>query len=252
MGQRGHGDPFVLEEERFDMRRLGRAALWALGAAVALGALGAAAQSETGSRRMATALNALPGAWRPSSPPALGTEPQFARPAPADTEGRRLAEAVRLLSVDRDRLLARLELLERNLDVTGSIPPQPAAQGISPVPLSASTAAPTGGQTAAMPQAAAESVVTRTEFGVDLGGESTLDGLRTLWSALKIQHGTTLDGLRPIVAVREGGKAGAVELRLIAGPLANAAAAARLCAALTSALAPCQPATFDGQRLALR
>ena len=61
---------------------------------------------------------------------------------------------------------------------------------------------------------------------------------------------TTING-RPVIAIRDGGSAG-IELRLVAGPVANAAAAARLCAALSSAGQTCQPAIFDGQRLALQ
>jgi hypothetical protein len=41
-------------------------------------------------------------------------------------------------------------------------------------------------------------------------------------------------------------------LRLVIGPLGNAAAAARLCGKVANAGLSCQPAIFDGQRLALR
>jgi hypothetical protein len=61
-----------------------------------------------------------------------------------------------------------------------------------------------------------------------------------------------LEGLGPVVQTRERGRAGAVELRLIAGPLPNAATAARLCATMTAAGAICAPTMFDGQRLAGR
>ena len=99
---------------------------------------------------------------------------------------------------------------------------------------------------------AAESVATKTEFGVDLGGHASIDGLKTLWSNLKASQSAMLEGLRPVMAIREGGKPGSVELRLIAGPLANASIAARLCAALAAAGQTCQPAVFDGQKLALQ
>ena len=88
---------------------------------------------------------------------------------------------------------------------------------------------------------AAESVATKTEFGVDLGGNATIDGLRTLWSNLKTSQPAMLEGLRPVIAIREGQKPGAIELRLVAGPLANASIAARLCAALAAAGQSCQP-----------
>jgi len=59
-------------------------------------------------------------------------------------------------------------------------------------------------------------------------------------------------GASAVVQKRERGRGVAVELRLIAGPIATAAAAARLCAALNAAGAVCTPATFEGQRLAVR
>ena len=87
---------------------------------------------------------------------------------------------------------------------------------------------------------------------VDVGGNASIEGLRSLWGTLKSAQPALFDGLRPIIAVREGQKPGAVELRLIAGPLPNASIAARLCAALSTAGQSCQPAVFDGQRLALQ
>jgi hypothetical protein len=54
------------------------------------------------------------------------------------------------------------------------------------------------------------------------------------------------------MSVREGKRPGEIELRLVAGPLGNAGAAARLCAALAAAGKACQPAVYDGQRLALQ
>ncbi len=58
--------------------------------------------------------------------------------------------------------------------------------------------------------------------------------------------------MRVAVQTRERGRSVAVELRLIAGPLPNAATAARLCATMTAAGAICAPTMFDGQRLAGR
>src|SRR5262249_10273738 len=99
--------------------------------------------------------------------------------------------------------------------------------------------------------AASESVATKTEFAVDIGGNSSIEGLRNLWTTLRASQPALFEGLRPVVAVRAG-KGGALELRLIAGPLANASAAARLCATLAAVGQGCQPAVFDGQRLALQ
>jgi hypothetical protein len=221
------------------------------------------ARTEAGIRRIATLL-------APSEAARTSRAPQLAnRQSDQEAEQRRLAEAVRVLTADRDRLAARLTTLERNLDeVTGSIPP--AAANLKPAtPVTAAPLAPlpNTGTSSAQPSSqarvsaghlatgatgAADSVATRTEFGVDVGGNASIEGLRTLWSALKSSQPALFEGLRPLIAVREGGKPGVIELRLVAGPLPNASIAARLCAALSAAGQTCQPAVFDGQRLALQ
>ena len=96
------------------------------------------------------------------------------------------------------------------------------------------------------------SVATKTEFGVDLGSAPSMAGLRSLWQSLRDAHEPLFDGLRPVMALREGMRPGTIELRLVAGPLANAGAAARLCGALSAAGLGCQATVFDGQRLALK
>ena len=100
--------------------------------------------------------------------------------------------------------------------------------------------------------AAAASVAAHTEFAVDLGAASSVNGLRALWDKTRARQPAQLEGLRPLISVRDGQRPGSTELRLVAGPLANASAAARLCAALVATGTHCQPAVFDGQRLALR
>ena len=226
-----------------------------------------AARTETGVRRIATLISPEPPAATRSA-----KELQLAnRALDQEAEQRRLSEAVRLLAADRDRLLARVSTLERSVeDVTGSIGQLPAkAPAAAATNIAAPGAAP--GTAPAAPEPAtpgqsrvvaghlatgsppgAESVATKTEFGIDLGANATIEGLRTLWTRLKANQPGLLEGLRPIVALREGQRGGAPELRLIAGPLANASVAARLCAALAAAGQACQPAVFDGQRLALR
>ena len=97
---------------------------------------------------------------------------------------------------------------------------------------------------------AAELAAIHAEFGVDIGGAASFDGLRVLWASTKGSNAALLEGLHPVVATRENSRTKAVELRLIAGPLANVEAAARLCAMLTAARRYCQPVAFEGQRLA--
>ena len=99
-----------------------------------------------------------------------------------------------------------------------------------------------------------EVAVPRTQFGVDLGAAASIDGLRGLWRRATAAHKAALADLRPVIALREHRRAAApatTQLRLIAGPLDDAAAAARICAALAASQQSCEPALFDGQRLAL-
>jgi hypothetical protein len=101
------------------------------------------------------------------------------------------------------------------------------------------------------PWAASSKVaVQRTEFGVDVGGANSLGGLRALWRGLK--SNAALSALRPIIVVKESNTGLGMQLRLVAGPLADAAAAAKICAAMLESQRPCETTVFDGQRLAMK
>ena len=221
-----------------------RVGLWLLIASGAAVALVMAARTEAGGRRAyaglaeITTLSAIPLALR---------LPAAERPAAWTVETERLADNMRQLTADRDRLLARLEALERT-ETTGSIPSKPAAPRVPeaaepeiPVPAIATSSSMPGEMT---PQ--------RSEFAVDLGATANLDAMRGVWSSLKAKHGGIFEGLRPLVAVRESPNRQGVALHLVAGPVGNATAAARLCVALTAMGERCEPAIFEGQRLALR
>jgi hypothetical protein len=238
-------------------------ALWGLTAAGALTAVTYAASTGIGRERVKVAIAEVHEALMP-------TGVQTPRPLSAQ-EGRRLAETVQTLAADRERLLARIATLEHSVeDMTGSIarvqkaaeaaqhPPEPAP----PVPPHQPEAAPP----ATAPAEEVTSSITvpsatpapplpprpaKPEFGLDLGGATTIEALRVAWTAALRKHGRLLEGLHPVVHTRERSRPGGVELRLVAGPLPNAATAARMCAALTAAGAICQPSVFDGQRLAL-
>jgi hypothetical protein len=58
-----------------------------------------------------------------------------------------------------------------------------------------------------------------------------------------------LAALQPIIAIKEGNNGLGMQLRLVAGPLTDAAAAARICATLIANQRPCETTVFDGQRL---
>lgn len=92
-----------------------------------------------------------------------------------------------------------------------------------------------------------------SDFGIDIGSGTTMSALRAQWETIKRAHPKLLDGLRPIVSIRDVAKRRRVELRLLVGPIANPGAAAKRCAALVSAgLQSCKTAVFEGQRLTIR
>jgi hypothetical protein len=71
-------------------------------------------------------------------------------------------------------------------------------------------------------------VPAKLEYGIDLGGRSTMDGLREHWLTVKANHGPLLAGLYPV------------------------AAATKLCAKFSAVHAACRTARFFGEELAQR
>ena len=105
---------------------------------------------------------------------------------------------------------------------------------------------------AASSAAAPELVASRTEFGVDIGGANSIPGLRALWRGLlKSRSNGALAKLRPIIVIKENNNGLGMQLRLVAGPINDAAAAAKICASLSVSDRGCSTAVFEGQRLAL-
>src|SRR5688500_17613109 len=105
------------------MRALFRLAGWGVAAASALLIAVLVAHSTGGQQRLGIALATLTGQAKTQAAKADPAEAaRLARLAASETDTRRLTEVVRTLSTDRERLMARLTVLERNLeDVTGSI-----------------------------------------------------------------------------------------------------------------------------------
>jgi hypothetical protein len=93
--------------------------------------------------------------------------------------------------------------------------------------------------------------VQRIDFAVDLGSANSVGGLRALWRGIT-KTNTEVAALRPIIVVRERSNGLGTQLRLAAGPLSDAAAAAKICAALTESERGCETTLFDGQRLSLQ
>lgn len=144
-------------------------------------------------------------------------------------------------------------------------PPDPAASKlIQPEPTEKATEnkpepAPTPAEIAAVPakpvdtpEAEAPAIpVQQTRFAIDLGGANSIDGLRALWRGLT-KSNPEIATLRPIIMIKERSTGLGVQLRLGAGPLINAAAAAKLCAGLAESDRHCETTVFDGQRLSMR
>ena len=125
--------------------------------------------------------------------------------------------------------------------------PLPAASKEETVVATAADAEPDEAE-AAPPKVA----VQRTEFGVDVGGANSVGGLRALWRRLlKSRSNAALTSLRPIIVIKENSSGLGMQLRLVAGPLTDAAAAAKICAGLIENERPCETTVFDGQRLAM-
>jgi hypothetical protein len=156
---------------------------------------------------------------------------------------------------------------------TTPAPTIPAAETSAPMPSQASTpeaapevaAAPPATDKSAAEKPAADKrdrpdaatapqlAVKRTEFGVDVGGANSVGGLRALWRGLlKWRSNAALAGLQPIIVVKESNNGLGMQLRLVAGPLTDAASAARICASMTVNDRHCETTVYDGQRLALR
>jgi hypothetical protein len=258
--------PKVAPVGAFTLRSLRHAALWGATAAVALLIAALSSHGDFNLARLADAFG-----------DGAGTSPA-PRPLDAQAETQRLAQAVHGLTIDNEQLKARLASVEQDLnDVTGSIGKQieavqtaDATRRTDDGPSIAATAnvstmlpavlLPTANafppssspDSVAANQPTEETAPARTAYGVDIGSGLTIQALRTRWAAIRSAHPEVLDGLEPILTVREIPRANHVELRLVAGPLPDAGAAAQLCASLTPLGLFCQPAMYDGQHLAVR
>jgi hypothetical protein len=107
---------------------------------------------------------------------------------------------------------------------------------------------------AAAPPRAAEATPmppVKPEFGIDLGGASSVEALRIHWLALKASYGPLLAGLHPVIAQHPRHPAG-IDYRLVAGPLPSAGVAAQLCTRFPITRTGCRPAKFIGAHLAER
>jgi hypothetical protein len=190
-------------------------------------------KADTGKSESARAEPAKPDATKPDTAKADTAKTEAAKPSPA-------TPLVAAQSIMAPPDPAAAKLIEPNKPLSPVI-----ASPIPEVVASASDAE----DEATAPKIALQ----RTEFGVDLGSANSVNGLRALWRGLlKSRSNAPLTALRPIIVVKEGTNGLGMQLRLVAGPLNDAGAAAKICAVLTENKRPCETAIFDGQRLALK
>ena len=241
---------------------------WGVATAIALSALAITSQTQTATER-------LRSIFAVSEPTAVAQIPP--RVTQLELETQMLIEQVRALSADRDRLAGRVALLEGSVDdMTGAIKRQAAATAAA---LAARAAPPPQPNTLPVAQPAAEAradpVITATvplppgrgstvqasaepetppaaanEFGLDLGGAPTLDGVRQRWTTVKAGFGPLLSGLHPLAAPER--RQGKTSYRLVVGPLPNGPAAAGLCAHFNAAHTACRAVKFEGEQIAQR
>jgi len=249
---------------------------WGVATAVALSVLALTSQTQTATDR-------LRSIFAVSEPSGVAQMPP--RIAQLELETQMLTEQVRALNADRDRLAGRIAVLQSSVDdMTGAIKRQAAATAAvlaarAAAPASQtqpSIAPPVAGATpvAAAPEAKTDLVITSSvplpparaaaaqaaagpepaastsEFGLDLGAASTLDGVQQRWTTVKANFGPLLSNLHPLAAPeRRQGKTG---YRLVVGPLPNSPAATGLCAHFNAAHTPCRAVKFEGEQIAQR
>jgi hypothetical protein len=88
-------------------------------------------------------------------------------------------------------------------------------------------------------------------YGVDIASGSSIKTLQARWVAARSAHAEIFSGLRPVVALHENPRSKHIDLRLVLGPFATAAAAAQFCVSLEAFGQPCEPTMYDSHGMAL-
>jgi hypothetical protein len=233
------------------LRKLRSYSVWSMGTAAAVALAILAGRSQVGAERFYAM-------FHPSHAQQSGAK------FDAETVTRQLADALRVLASNDEQTRGRVAAIEHDLDdVTGSIRQVAAANEAkrtddgptvsATASLTASSAAPI--DTPPPPPEFSQSETAKPaappppQYGVDIGSGLSLQALRARWQTLRMTHAALLEGMQPIVTVRETPR-GKIELRLVVGPMAQPGAASQLCQALTMFGMFCQTAVYDGQHLA--
>jgi hypothetical protein len=233
------------------MQGLWRLMMWGATAAAALLIAVISSRGVVGSQRAAVAVATLGGSsvavkQQPGQSPA----PAESHPYDAQSETKRLSEAVRELASENDQLKARIGMVEHSVDdVTGSIAQQvkrsaaatPAWPDAPPEPVTPANIAAVVAPALPLPM----------EYGADIGTAVSIQALRARWAGIRSAHPQLFGGLVPTVSLSALPSSSHPELRLVVGPFSSAEAAAQLCASLQRFHQYCQPTIFAGQHLAL-
>ena len=257
---------------------LWRQAGWGLAAATALGIAVLSSRDDDAPQGFAALFSSL------------RSQEQAARSFDAETAARQLAQAVRSLADDRDKLATRLNALDHEMrDMSGAIKQQieaakseaiktakqapPWPESAPPVPMTLAdvavmvkTVSPAPAGAAEPPSPSVATSATNTDehaspdttaslgqaYGADLGTASTMKTLHHCWASLRAAHPQLFEGIQPVVSVKQNPRTGRTELHLVVGPYANAETAAQFCDFVVPYHVNCQPAMFDGSRLALQ
>ena len=215
------------------MQGLWRLMMWGATAAAALLIAVISSRGVVGSQRAAVAVATISGGSSVAvKQPGQATAEADNRPFDAQTETKRLSEAVRELASENDRLKARVGMVEHSVDdVTGSIAQQIKRAGVAAV--------------------VAPALPTPMEYGADIGTAVSIQALRARWAGIRSAHPQLFGDLVPTVSLSGQPPSTHPELRLVVGPFASAETAAQLCTSLQRFHQYCQPTIFAGQHLAL-
>ncbi|MEM1283968.1 MAG: SPOR domain-containing protein [Pseudomonadota bacterium] len=191
--------------------------------------------------------------------------PRVVLPAPIPVEGGEIAVRMRPMAIGEPSddptetgsidLDADEDLPDDEMTVEAAETDTVPAEALADVEIEAEaeTALEDGANLGAIPQNPDMDVMlSATPFAVDIGGSETLEGIDRLWQEHQSAFDSTLNGYEPRILLQQTSN-GALDLRLVVGPIPDAADAAMLCAQLVaSGMQRCLPAIFDGQQLALR
>ena len=195
-----------------------------------------------------------PAATKPAAPSEKATAAASAEPAPAGTSAVKDVPT-RPAAMPTTPLVESKSMMAPPDPAAGKlIEPAKPAKTIATEPILPVVAAAPPGESGEPDTAVlAPARIQRTEFGVDVGGANSIAGLRALWRGLlKSRSNAPLAALQPIIVIREGSGGRGMQLRLVAGPLGDAAAAAKICAVLSENNRGCETAVYDGQRLTFK